>query len=377
MTDSRLLPNTHAMLARHAKKPKLDTKGPLVDIICLLSDRNNTHFHHVLPRLVALGCKELAALVFSGRLKPLGIHIRSPSIEDRDGEELAQIKASYDRFMTWYPHVYTVLGVTVVAPFRSSRDESTRSRITDPFFDFYDSLIFTHAHTIQVLRLDLTTPSLAIISSFLDSVKMCSEARHLSLDMSCIWVSHKIFSQKAQEVIRYMYQLEHLSFSAFWYDPQLETPADPLESTNLIYLLPPSLISLRLAGKISPAMASFNEDAIAHMFSNNRLPCLTTVDLNAYRAKNRRGRDGLVTRFTHPNSKVNRLVLPAEKETSYMSLRIALDQGHYLRASGSKEPFTLVVFHRDPVERASRVDNATELIEKYDIQNVHVQGVFD
>jgi hypothetical protein len=365
------------MLARHAKKPKLNAKGPLVDIICLLSDRNNTHFHHVLPRLVALGCKELAALVFSGRLKPLGIHIRSPSIEDRDGEKLAQIKASYDRFMTWYPHVYTVIGVTVVAPFRSSRDESTRSRITDPFFDFYDALIFTHSHTIQVLRLDLTTPSLAIISSFLDSVKMCSETRQLTLNMSCIWVTHKIFSIKAQEAIRYMYQLEHLSFSAFMYDAQLKTPADPLESSHLLYMLPLSLISLRLAGKFSPAMASFNEDAIAHMFCNNRLPRLTNVDLNAYRANNKPGRDVLVTRFAHPNSKVNRLVLPAEREASYMSLRLVLDQGQYLRAAGSSKPFSLVVYHRDPVERASRVDNARQLIEKYDIGNVQVEGVFD
>ena len=364
------------------KKQKLaTTKGPLVDIICLLSDKNHTHFHHVLPRLVALGCKQLAALVFSGRLKPKGIHIRSPSIEDRDGEELAEIKELYDRFQKWYPHVYTVLGVTVTAPFRSSRDNATNSDIMeplrDPFFDFYDRLICTHSDTIQVLRLDLTTPSLLIISSFLASVKMCSETTHLTLNMSCIWASHKIFSLKAQEAIRYMDNLEHLSFSAFWYDPLLEPPTNPLESTHLLYLLPPTLVSLRLAGRISPAMATFNENALEEMFFRNKLPRLTTVDLNAYHARHKNGIVGLVTKVANPNSRVNRLVLPTEKATSFLSLRLLLDQGNYLRARGSKEPFTLVVFHSDPVERASRVRNAREFIEKYNIQNVQVENFFD
>lgn len=364
------------MLARHAKKPKLAAgKGPLVDIICLLSDCNHTHFHHLLPRLVALGCKELAALVFSGRLKPLGIHIRSPSIEDRDGKQLAEIKASYDRFMTWYPNVYTVHGVTVTAPFSSSRDESTGSSVIASFFSFYDSLIFTHAHTIRVLDLDLSTPSLSIISSFFASVKMCSETRKLTLNMSCIWVTHKIFSLKAQEAIRYMLDLEHLSFSAFWYDPVLDIEEDPLNSNHLLYLLPPSLISLRLAGRISPAMAKFNEKAIEYMFSKRNLPCLTTVDLNAYRAPRVTDMYGLSTKLAHPNSRVNRVVLPAYKELSYMSLRLTLDQAHYLRDYRSKKPFTLVIFHQNAVERASRIKNVNELIEKYEIENVLVEGV--
>lgn len=364
------------MLARHTKKPKLNAKGPLIDIICILSDHKHTHFHHILPRLVALGCKELATLVFSGRLKPLGIHIRSPSIDDRDGEKLAQIMTSYNRFMTWYPQAYTVLGVTVVAPFRSSRDESTNSTISDVFFDFYDGLIFTHSHTIRVLRLDLTTPSLSIVSSFLDSVKMCSEARDLTLNMPCIWVTHKIFSQKAQESIRYMYQLEHLSFSAFWYHTNPETQTDPLESNHILYHLPTSLVSLRLAGKMSPTMSTFNENALAYMFCNNRLPRLTTVDLNAYHARNQIGRMGIITKLAHPNSKVNRLILPADKEASFISLRFALDQGQYLRDAGSSKPFTIAVFHRDPVERASRVNHANQMIEKYNIRNVQVEGVF-
>lgn len=363
------------MLTRHAKKPKLAAaKGPLIDIICLLSDCNHTHFHHLLPRLVALGCKELAALVFSGRLKPLGIHIRSPSIEDRDGEELAFIKASYDRFMTWYPNVYTVHSVKVTAPFCSSRDESTGSSVVNSFFSFYDSLICSHAHTIQVLDLEITTPSLSVVSSFLASVKMCSETRHLTLNMSCIWVTHKVFSLKAQEAIRYMFNLEHLSFSAFWYDPVLYTEVDPLDSSHLLYLLPPSLVSLRLAGRISPAMAKFNENAIAYMFSNNKLPCLTTVDLNAYRAPRIDDMHGLSTRLAHPSSRVNRVVLPAYKELNYMSLRLTLDQADHLRARGSKKPLTLVIFHRNAAERASRVKDVNELIEKYEIENVLVEG---
>lgn len=375
---------THPANQSHpAKKMKpaatTHTSGPIVHILQILCDSNHTHFHHLFPTVVLVGCKELAHLVFSGRLKPQAIHIRSPAIEDRDGEELAQIKASYDRFMTWYPNVYTVHGVTVTAPFCSSRDESTGSTVIASFFKFYDSLIFTHAHTIQVLKLDLTTPSLSIVSSFLDSVRMCSETRHLTLNMPCYWVSHKIFSLKAQEVIRYMLDLEHLSFSAFWYDPLLADPADPLESSHLLYLLPPSLVSLRLAGRISPAMARFNENAIAYMLCNRKLPCLTTVDLNAYRAPKINGMHGLTTRFAHPSSRVNRVVAPAYKALTYMSLRLTLDQANYLFSESRYNllPFTLVIYHPDPAERASRVKDVHELIEKYEIENVLVDAVVE
>jgi hypothetical protein len=49
------------MQAPHVKKAKIPAaKGPLVDILCLLCDRNPKHFHHVLPRLVVLACSELA-----------------------------------------------------------------------------------------------------------------------------------------------------------------------------------------------------------------------------------------------------------------------------------------------------------------------------
>lgn len=370
------------MQTRHAKKPRLTApKGLLVDILCVLCDSNHTHFHHIFPRLVALGCKELAALVFTGRLKPKGIYIRSPSIEDRDGEELAEIKASYDRFMTWYPKAYTVLGVTVRAPFRSSRDKSTNSSLVESFFDFYDNLIFIHSHTIEVLNLDLTTPSLSIISSFLDSVKMCFKATHLTLNMPCLWVTHKIFSLKAQQTIRFMSNLQHLSFSAFWndplHDPLLRDPDTPYKYNHILYLLPKSLVSLRLAGSISPSMARFNENVLAEMFSNNKLPCLTTVDLNAYQTHKKIGRDAIETKFAHANSRVNRLVLPVSRLTSNMNLLLTLDQGNYLRQAGSEKPFTLVIFHSDQVQRASRVDTVTELIEKYNIENVQVEGAFD
>jgi hypothetical protein len=192
--------------------------------------------------------------------------------------------------------------------------------------------------------------------------------------MPCYWARHKVFSLKAQEAIRYMLDLQHLSFSAFWYDPKLKATEDPLNNSNhLLYMLPHSLISLRLAGRMSPAMATFNENALTDMFCNNRLPCLTTVDLNGYRARTKLGEEGLATRLAHPNSRVNRLVLPADKAPSSMILSITLEQGKYLRARGSKEPFTLVVFHKDPKERASRVDNIKELIQKYTIPNVQVQ----
>ena len=209
-------------------------------------------------------------------------------------------------------------------------------------------------------------PSLPLVSSFLDSVKMCFKTRELTLNMSCMWLSHKLYSLKAQDAIRYMNNLQHLSFSAFWYDPLLEITPNPPEGRHLLYLLPPSLMSLRLGGRISPAM-----------FARNKLPSLTTLDLNAYRERNKIGRMGLVTKVAHPNSRIDHLILPTEKATSNICLRFALDQGTYLRTAASKKPFTLFVFHRNPDVRASRVRNIREFIKKYDIQNVVVHGLFE
>ena len=124
-------------------------------------------------------------------------------------------------------------------------------------------------------------------------------------------------------------------------------------------------------------MAKFNENMLADMFSNNRLPCLTTVDLNAYHTHKKFGRDALETKFAHANSRVNRLVLPVNRLTSNMNLLLTLDQGNYLRQAGSEKPFTLVIFHSNPVERTFRVDTVKELIEKYNINNVKVEVAFE
>jgi hypothetical protein len=72
-------------------------------------------------------------------------------------------------------------------------------------------------------------------------------------------------------------------------------------------------------------LVKFNENGLAEMFSNNRMPCLTTVDLNTYHTHKKLGRDTLETKFTHRKSKVNHLVLPVHEVPSYMNFRLTLD----------------------------------------------------
>jgi hypothetical protein len=50
-----------------------------------------------------------------------------------------------------------------------------------------------------------------------------------------------------------------------------------------IHLLPPTLVSFRLTGCVTPAAVMYNEHAMQYILDNDMLPALTTVDLSEYR----------------------------------------------------------------------------------------------
>lgn len=346
----------------------------LVDLIVLLCDAKDTHFHGLLPRLVALGCRELADLVFSGRLKLKGILIRSPTAGVQHGRELAKIQAGYERYRTWYPDIYTVVGVTATAPIRL--------RLRTPFYAFYDHVIFSHFMTIQVLTLDLLDADRAqqdrlAMYGFLDSVRFCTETRSLTLNLK----PHvrDITAMKAQSVIKYMYNLEDLSFSGFSPCPYKHLLMADIEQRHLIMdLLPPSLVSLRLAGRVSPSMATYNELTLQELLDHDKLPSLTTVDLSDYRLPLKPPQDvpGLMMRLAHHNSRINRVLLPVDATSTYYSnlcVRRMFLQGQFLRARGYRHNFTLVVGDKDPSMRASCAQRLLKAIDDFQITNVQIE----
>lgn len=348
----------------------------LVDIICLLADTEHAHFDGALPRLVALGCKDLADLVFGGRLRLKGVLVRSPSVSDARGSELAAIREGYERFRRWYPQIYTVVGVTATAPSRARRRAA--------FYTFYDEVLISHSATIKTLHLDIldifSAPpdySSPFVRGFLDSVRLCTETTTLSIRLRRI--GSRRTERMAEAVIEYMYNLEHLSFTGFDYDPSLVYQADPAHSKHVLCLLPPTLVSLRLAGHVTLAMARYNERAVAYLFDRDMLPSLVSVDLTRYRVPMTPPRDapGLMMRLAHPNSRVSTVLLPPDAESTYyatLCLRKMLDQGHYLAERRARDPFTVVVTDADARVAEARMASIRRTIADYEIQNVLVES---
>lgn len=351
----------------------------LVDIISILSDAHFSHFHGLLPRVVALGCRELADLVFAGRFKLKGILVRSPSANDSSGKQLAEIRAGYARYRTWYPNLYTVVGVTATAPLKT--------RLRAPFYTFYDEVLVSNSCTIKTLNLDLLglfsrpfepEPCSPFVLGFLDSVRLCTETTNLSFRMRQIGSCGA--ARKAEAVIEYMYNLEHLSFYGFDYDPFIVHSADPTHSKHILYNLPPTLVSLCLAGRVPIAMARHNERAIAYLFDKDMLPSLVSVDLTRYRVPMRPPREapGLMMRLAHHNSRVSRVLLPCDAEATYYStlcLRKLLEQGHFLAQRWARGPLTVVVAEKEASVAEARMASIRRTIADYDIQNVLVESM--
>lgn len=372
----------HANMLAH-KKPKNvpDHAAPalppttLVDVIGLIADTEHAHFDGALPRLVALGCKDLAELVFAGRLRLRGVLVRSPSTHDPDGKELAAIREGYERFRRWYPRLYTVVGVSATAPKKVARRGA--------FYTFYDEVLISHSVTIKTLHLDILDfcsvppePSSPLVRGFLDSARLCTETTTLSIRLRHIGTRQT--ARMTEAVIEYMYNLEHLSFSGFDYDPFLVHMTDPANRKHILYLLPSTLVSLRLAGRVSFAMARNNESAIQYLLERDRLPSLVSVDLSCYRVPMTPPRDapGLMMRLAHPNSRVSRVLLPADAESTYFAtlcLRKLLDQGHFLAARRARKPFTVVVSDTDARVAAARMASIRRTVQDYELENVLVE----
>ena len=363
---------------KNAPAPAPATPAPiqLLDIICLLADTEHAHFDGALPRLVALGCKDLAELVFAGRLRLRGVLVRSPSTHDQDGKELAAIREGYERFRRWYPRLYTVVGVSATAPRRVARRAA--------FYTFYDEVLISHSVTIKTLHLDILDycavppePFSPLVRGFLDSARLCTETTSLSMHLRHICTRQT--ARMSEAVIEYMYNLEHLSFSGFDYDPFLVHMTDPAHRKHILYLLPPTLVSLRLAGRVTFAMARNNESAIQYLMEKDRLPSLVSVDLTRYRAPMTPPRDapGLMMRLAHPNSRVRTVLLPTDAESTYyatLCLRKMLDQGHYLAERRARDPFTVVVADTDARVAEARTASIRRTIADYEIQNVLVES---
>ena len=364
----------------HAKRPRrAPTRAPhsaLVDVIVLLSDAHHTHFHGVLPRLVALGCRELAALVFAGRLKLPGIRILSPLSTAPDLGELERIQAGYERYRAWYPHLYTVVGVAAAAPISFA--------LRAPFYAFYERLIFAHSTTILSLALDVrdvleSRGELAALHAFLDSVRFCTATQALALRLKGRMRNDSVL--RAQAVVNHMYDLQRLSFEGFSHEPYSAPPQQaPAAHRNkhILDLLPPTLVSLRIAGRVSHAMAVYNENALQEMLDADMLPALTTVDLTRYRMPLTQPRDmpGFLLKLAHPNSRIHRVLLPPDAEATHYSrlcLKRMFLQGHALRDRCSRHALTVVVTDADTVLRASRANAFIQTLQDYDIRNVNIE----
>jgi hypothetical protein len=146
------------------------------------------------------------------------------------------IRAGYERYRTWYPNLYTVVGVTAKAPY------TIRQCAT--FYVFYDQVIFSHTTTVQKLTIDVLDlcftglgPEDAdsfVVHSFLDRVRMCNETTHLIMNLLS-GIRSKYTTRRSESVI--MYNLEHLSFTGLVYEPHLLHPKNPAKSNHFLYLL--------------------------------------------------------------------------------------------------------------------------------------------
>ena len=130
---------------------------------------------------------------------------------------------------------------------------------------FYDKLIFSHSITIQSLTLHVrdvldTRGEMPALHGFLDSVRICTETKSLALHLQGRMRNDSVL--RAQAVVNYMYDLEHLSFAGFSCEPYAGLVRAPGLNRHILDLLPPTLVSLHIVGRVSNAMAVYNENAL-------------------------------------------------------------------------------------------------------------------
>jgi hypothetical protein len=371
---------TRADAKTSARATARSTRSLLVDVLVLLADADHAHFRGVLPRLVALGCRELAALVFAGRLALPGIRIRSPLSTASDPAQLEAIQAGYARYRAWYPRLYTVVGVAAAAPLSLA--------LRAPFYAFYARLVAAHSPTISSLALDVRDADAhggldgeLALRAFLDSVRLCAATTQLALRLRGRMRTDSAL--RAQAVVENMVDLRRLSFAGFSPEPYAvyvayNAHAAHRRNRHILDLLPPTLVSLRIAGRVSTAMAVYNENSMQAMLDADLLPALTTVDISAYRMPLAKHTDtpGLMLKLAHPNSRIHRVLLPPDAEATHYSrlcLRRLFLQGHVLRDRHARHALTVVVADADARTRASRAKAFRKTLADFDIRNVDIE----
>ena len=114
------------------------------------------------------------------------------------------------------------------------------------------------------------------------------------------------------------------------------------------------------------------------MLDVDKLPALTTVDLREYRMPRQQPRDapGLLLKLAHPNSRIHRVLLPPDAETTHYSrlcLKRMFLQGHFLRDRCSRHTLTVVVADVDARLRVSRAKAFLRTLSDFEIRNVDIE----
>jgi len=344
------MPAAKRQLVKRTRPAAPRTSSALVDIIVMLADANHTYFNDAFPRLVALACPRLADLAYRGYLRTRPVFVRSPPTRDPGGRRLAEIEAAYDDYMKWNANTFDVIGVTVTAPRLLAG--------LDPFYTFYDRVLMDHHLHITYLKLDLNMPlNSTCIRAFLDSVKYCVEVVQLDMDASRLRPDTDL-NYHAEGVIKYMYNLQHLSFAGFAH--HYVAAAHVHNSNLLLYNLPSSLVSLRLAGFVGFPLAARNATALRDMFTRDNLTNLAHVDLSNYRHT-----EG-VADLAHANSRVTRVLLPERKRCGDDVIVPLLAQGRFLLDRSSRHALTVVAPRPD-------ADRFFAAVDKHRLPNVVIE----
>jgi hypothetical protein len=317
--------------------------------------------------------KALHELVKCGHLKLKGVVIVFPvqTANTIYAVEISKMHKAYDKHKTDYAKAYTVVSVKATAPKGRS--------VISLFYKVVCEVLEAHTGTVEVLSLTLRMPlKLDVLRTFLGIVSSCTSVTDMRMDMRGLlghgWCTVDL-ARSVEAVVTKMQNLENLSWTGFLYEKEVHHADDK----SLLYMIPSSLVSLRLAGKISFYMGRKNRFALMEMFGHNKLPNLRVVDLNAYREDDA-SRDYsafLLQRLCDENSIVERVILPAQwtyrfKVWGHLSI-ISLCQ-HANRMRLSNGGLTIVFSNTDASTSQAQQQYVTDILH-YAGSNIVVEWV--
>ena len=292
-------------------------------------------------------CKALQKLFLSGRLKfDMVIVFPVPGLNYKD--RLLQMQSAYDKYNIKYANGYTVVGIRATAP--------NRVRLTSLFYQVVGNMLRAHVGTVEALSLTLAMPlKLAGLHTFLRIVSSCTSVTDMHMDVRDL-IGHDSctvdVARKVETVVANMKKLLSLSWTGFFFELKTYEANDEANDEFLLYMIPSSLVSLRLAGTISSFTGKNNRFVLMDMFRNNKLPNLRVVDLNAYR-EDEVSLDSsahLLQRLCDKNSIVERIILPAQWTSTLQVSRylsVAALCGHAKHLMLSNKRLTIVISNTD------------------------------